>query len=468
MYNRLFEQILREDKTRFVKKAFSAVFGPDFLEEYGSDINGYDYNDIIKFVNSSAVDKYKIDWQEAPDTLYNDILDAYEQYEAAGGSRTQQAISLKGDPKQFFTKNKGLIEEKDYVFLSSLENDTYYFVQPLSYKCCVFMDSFECGGQGAKWCLGYKENDSYWNNYCNDNDLFVFVFNKKEFANKTNKEDKLKFMIELSLDRKKTQVWKQSDHSNETTKLDNIKAEFGYDANEILKVVLNEGRIDPIRNHNAWRAAKKALDNGKAYYQKRYNPEYSYTINMAEFYKEIFNSGQPDWYFNYIAKQQSNNNKKRIVLDYYDMKDINSIDFPMNLVNLGIYQFDEIIIINLNIDSLKFKVKADIYDGAISEMPEFTGKLTFEGCNIGKVEANHWFMKVNSPYMKVLFDESCVVGDVTLIVDSDFVSKDDVKHTYNMFNTYGGIPLHLMIYDSVASINEGKDVYKSYEEYMEN
>lgn len=480
--NKLFEQILREaDKSRFVNKAFSFMFGPDFLEEYGGDINGYNYNDIIRFVNSSAVDKYKINWQEAPDTLYNDILDAYENYKSKGGSRSQQAKALKGDPKQFFTKNSNLINGKDYIFISSLENDMYYFVQPLSYKCCVFMDSFECGGEGAKWCLGYEKTDSYWKNYCGNNDLFVFVFNKKEFTNKSNKENQLKFMIELSTDRRSTQVWLQSDKQNETVKLRHIKEKFGYDANEILKAVLNEGSLSPINYQEAWLAAKEALNNGKPFYLKRWNPEYSYTVNMAKLYKEISNSSDPSWYFNYIAKQQENKDKKRIVLDYGDIDDIYTIKFPVDLANLGIYQFDEIIIINLDINDFMFRVKADVFLGAKSENPEFIGTLKFESCMISNIKVESYFMKVNSEYMKVLFDNNCIIKNIVLYPDKEIVSKKDIQHTYNMFN-HSDISTNFYIYDyyaknivktnSIFDVNTllnsvyGEKTYISYQDYM--
>lgn len=472
MQSRLFEQLLREDKTRFVNKAFSYVYGPDFLKKYGGDINGYDYNDIIKFVNSSAVDKYKIDWQEEPDTLYNDILDAYEKYDAAGGSRAQQAKSLKGDPKKFFTKNRDLSKKKDYVFLPSLENETFFFVQPLSYKCCVFMDSFKCGGQGAKWCLGYEKTSDYWWSYCGENNLFVFAFNKKEFASKSDEEDKLKYMVQLSPSKKETQVWKQSDHESETVKTKDIKTLLGYSADEILEAVLTEGNLEPVRNKGAWSRAKSLLSAGKPYYKDRekYSPNYPYTIDMKQFYDEFASQGDGGrWYFNYMAKQQANEDSKRVVLDYdgvdLEEKTGGAITFPLAYNALDIRNFDEVVIINLDAEILRFKVNADQYYGASHDRPEFAGKLTFENCGIGSVAVSPQFMQSTAPYMKVLFDESCSVGNVTLNL-GDETSKEDIRHAYNMFNTYDGVGANISIFDSAAARDEGKEIYYTYEEYM--
>lgn len=239
------KQLLREDKSRFIDKAFTAMLGSNWKDEYGDDVNGYDVNAVKKFVNSSAVDKYKIDWQEPADALYNDILDAYEDYLDKGGSLSQRAKATKEDPKKLF-ENAPLVvahsgdkidEGIDLVILDSLENDSFLFVTPLSWEACKWIDSFKCGGQGAKWCLGYEEEDTYWNDYTDEGNLFILAFNKKEFVKPSGEPDRLKYMIQLS-QINDTQVWKQSDDPKGTITGGSMKKLFGHSWNELATAVV--------------------------------------------------------------------------------------------------------------------------------------------------------------------------------------------------------------------------------------
>lgn len=251
--SKLFEQLLKEDKARFVDKAFAAALGSDWRTEYGDDVNGYDVNAVKKFVNSSAVDKYKINWQQKPDVLYSAILDAYDDYMANGGSLAQRAKATKESPLILFEKAPlAVVHEgencsgKDLVILDSLENGTFLFVTPLTWKANVWLDSFECGGQGAQWCLGWKDNDSYWNDHVEDGDLFVMAFNKKEFASPSGEPNKLKFMVELApapaymgkAAPDNLQIWLQTDKQEETLRGKTAKNLLGHSFNELASAVV--------------------------------------------------------------------------------------------------------------------------------------------------------------------------------------------------------------------------------------
>lgn len=261
MTRKLFEYLLKETKDRFVDKAFKAVLGDNWKEEYGDDVNGYDVNALKKFVNSSAVDKYKINWQQPADTLYNAILDAYDSYIENGGSLSQQAKAAKEDPHLLFERAtfKGeplaVVHEgedtsnADLVILDSLENDTFMFVSPLTWTANRWLDDFSCGGQGAQWCLGWKDGPDYWNEHRNDyGDLFVMAFNKKEFANPSGEPNKLKYMVELApadAVEDNLQIWRQTDHEDETIRGTEARKLLGHTFNELASAVVQAVGSDP-------------------------------------------------------------------------------------------------------------------------------------------------------------------------------------------------------------------------------
>lgn len=256
-FKKLFKSLLKEAKDRFVDKAFAAALGSDWKDEYGDDINGYDVNAIKKFVNSSAVDKYKINWRQKPDVLYSAILDAYDDYIDKGGSLSQRAKAAKENPLTLFEKAPLDVAHagedcsgKDLVILDSLENDTFLFVTPLTYKANVWLKGWDCGDQRAEWCLGWENNDGYWNEYVEGGDLFVMAFNKKEFANPSGEPNKLKFMVELapatgSKTPRALQIWLQTDEANETLKGAKAERLVGHSFNELASAVVRAVGSDP-------------------------------------------------------------------------------------------------------------------------------------------------------------------------------------------------------------------------------
>lgn len=241
MLSRLFESLLQENKDRFIDKAFATAYGDgDFDEDYADSVK--------KFANSSAVGKYKIDWQQSPDKLFTAICSAYNDYISKGGSRSQRAKASRKDPKTLFERAplKAVhagedTSGADLAILDSLENDEFVFVCPLTWKACIWLDSFECGGQGAKWCLGWKDNDTYWKNYTSQGDLFVMAFSKTEFAEPSGEADKLKFMVELAPSNKagSTQVWLQSDSKDSTLRGSAAKKLLGHSFNDLAAAAVS-------------------------------------------------------------------------------------------------------------------------------------------------------------------------------------------------------------------------------------
>lgn len=89
--------MLYESKDRFIDKAFAAAYGDDGIDK--------DYMDAVKkFANFSAADKYKIDWQQKPSTLFIAICDAYNDHTSKGGSRSQRAKANRENYKTLFEK----------------------------------------------------------------------------------------------------------------------------------------------------------------------------------------------------------------------------------------------------------------------------------------------------------------------------------------------------------------------------
>ena len=49
----------------------------------------------------------------------------------------------------------------------------FIILVPLDWRCAQFFTSFDCGGEGAKWCIGREDA---WDNYMNDASIFYFMF----------------------------------------------------------------------------------------------------------------------------------------------------------------------------------------------------------------------------------------------------------------------------------------------------
>ena len=205
-------------KERFIKKIWSS------LEAASDDVMGMteyeteslpEVDAIIKWVDSGAADSFlqkkDFNWQNFAAgkddkegiPLYVHLLNAYFDYKKAGGSRKEKKRIMKEDPISVFEKNGwGLkvvhegddVTGADMVIMDSFENDNWIFVVPMNHEACIFMDSFDCGGQGAKWCIGTEGNSEPWEHYTRKlYEWFVMAFNKDPFCEENDK----KYMLQL-------------------------------------------------------------------------------------------------------------------------------------------------------------------------------------------------------------------------------------------------------------------------------
>lgn len=88
-------------------------------------------------------------------------------------------------------------ENSDFYIIA--ETEEYLFVQILTYNGAVYVNSFNCGGQGAKWCTGASYSIKYWAERAYNDFVLVLAYNKKNCA----AENERKFMLEYNANKKK-------------------------------------------------------------------------------------------------------------------------------------------------------------------------------------------------------------------------------------------------------------------------
>lgn len=108
------------------------------------------------------------------------------------------------------------------------ETENWLHVTPLTHNACVLADSYKLGGQGARWCVGYEEDDHFFEEYCERHSGFDLAIRKTPYTERDNElkdavswechfgyvdltasdENVLKFMIELE-ENGETSVWSQ-------------------------------------------------------------------------------------------------------------------------------------------------------------------------------------------------------------------------------------------------------------------
>lgn len=88
-------------------------------------------------------------------------------------------------------------ENSDFYIIA--ETEEYLFVQILTYNGAVYVNSFNCGGQGAKWCTGASYSIKYWAERIYNDFVLILAYNKKDCA----AENERKFMLEYNANKKK-------------------------------------------------------------------------------------------------------------------------------------------------------------------------------------------------------------------------------------------------------------------------
>lgn len=208
------------DKSRFIKPIWSALETETDLKDivHHLSICGLkpvpDEKEIINFVNSGAVDNFKIDWNTFK-TRYTDrdeliqkaveLVNAYIQWYINKQVKAERKATIVNFRKEISNTNKYKIIE---------EIGSWIFVAPLCYEAAMFMDSHMCGGAGARWCIGYKESNEAWLDYTGQRQhAFVLAIDIDKWGSETD----LKYMIEFGANSGKfLQAWTQDDEIEHT------------------------------------------------------------------------------------------------------------------------------------------------------------------------------------------------------------------------------------------------------------
>lgn len=166
-----------------------------------------------------------LDWKKDSKSFTDETFNFIDEYTSKSQQKKVKSIAIKKDGAYGFFKD---VPSKNIFFKihKEIENPNFIFVSPLTYESAVFMDSSECGGAGAKWCIGYEKSKDYWNQYVKDyGSRFVLAFNKhfaeipdedSEYFDEdseqyySRKDTELKYMIELTLD-DNIVIWNQPD-----------------------------------------------------------------------------------------------------------------------------------------------------------------------------------------------------------------------------------------------------------------
>lgn len=218
------------DKSRFIKPLF-AKYG----KNYATRINLANELDmepdelpseeaIIKWVNSGAADNCKFDWQKSDNRdFFKELIRRYINY-----NNNKVNNNARTNPRKLFS-------DKEHYHIVD-ENEDWLFVSPLTYESAVFMDSFRCGGAGAKWCIGYERNNKYWNSYVHDKESeFILAYNKKSWG----KSEGQKYMIQKEKDGH-ILTWPQNDDPDQTLQC--------YESDMLFKTSVEHlfFKLDPI------------------------------------------------------------------------------------------------------------------------------------------------------------------------------------------------------------------------------
>lgn len=104
----------------------------------------------------------KIDWNKLKTLTWKDFESVFEL-------ANQSKSAKKSDVRSLFGGDEFRIVNED---------DNFIYVSPLTYEAAKFMDSYNCGGAGAKWCIGWNDSRRYWHKYRRDGDVFCLIMTK--------------------------------------------------------------------------------------------------------------------------------------------------------------------------------------------------------------------------------------------------------------------------------------------------
>lgn len=177
--------------------------------------------DFIDFFDSHTNAQNLINWQNKSELTKENLERVVNEVKAKADAKKKEHDKYRlgrKDPLLMFTSRPEMFDILEV-------NDKWIFAQCKSHAACNFADSFECGGAGAKWCIGWTGNTAHWDSYTKAGMEFVLAYNK---LGDPKKEDDLKYMIQID-PTNKTQAWLQSDRFSDTIKLPDFPKFFGLD-----------------------------------------------------------------------------------------------------------------------------------------------------------------------------------------------------------------------------------------------
>jgi hypothetical protein len=130
---------------------------------------------VIDFFSKYPVYENRIDWNSS-ELTYGDFEKVFL---LADNSRSYIKRKSKTNPELLFKVYNSRIVSK---------TKDYLIIMPLDWECAVFFCSFDCGGTGAKWCIGDEKNPGHWNSYVKSKIVFYFIYFMKDnpvFGRKT-------------------------------------------------------------------------------------------------------------------------------------------------------------------------------------------------------------------------------------------------------------------------------------------
>jgi hypothetical protein len=123
----------------------------------------------IVFFNGHPNYESHIDWNRK-DLTRGDFKKVFAKAARSGKERKRKA---KADPALLFEKQNCRI---------IAQTTEYTIVMPLDWECAQFFNSFGCGGEGARWCIGDRKNYAHWNYYVKDKNIFYLVYFINKFS----------------------------------------------------------------------------------------------------------------------------------------------------------------------------------------------------------------------------------------------------------------------------------------------
>lgn len=203
-----YEELLQEaSKARFIKSI--------------DGLTDEEKQDFISFFDSHVNAQNMINWNNKSELTKENLERVVNEVKAKAEAKKKEHDKYRlgrNDPLLMFTS-------KPEMFDILKVDDKWIFAYCKSHAACNFADSFECGGAGAKWCVGWTNNPEHWNSYTGRGMEFVLAYNKK---GDPKKKDDLKYMIQIDPNGQ-TQAWLQTDHASDTIKLNEFEEFFGLE-----------------------------------------------------------------------------------------------------------------------------------------------------------------------------------------------------------------------------------------------